>query len=228
MIEMKKLVFLFFHVSLFVPHIFGNMEKIYLYYSEDGYAMTHEQFSDSLATRRYVLNLAGSTSDTVRYTLHSVIPRDIVGKELPDVEWKTLAGDTFVYGETDKITVFSFWSVLGGELHIESFNEMNKRAVQYPDVQIIALFIDSASLVSAFIEKHGIEWENITIVPEYKGNFDEIFYIFSLPLAVVTNKQREVIKVFLNENEKLIEFINYFRHPDFSESNMVLDIRCVQ
>ena len=71
---MHKLVLLFL-CSLFWIQILAFssvLGRVFLYFSADGDVLTHQQFNDSLATRRYVLSLVGSTTDTTRYTLYPV------------------------------------------------------------------------------------------------------------------------------------------------------------
>ena len=178
---------------------------VFLHYDTQGSKLTSEQFKDSISTQRYILGTE-FRNDTMRLFLKSKKP-DIVGKKLPDVEWKTFTGNIVRYGETDKITLLSFWSVTCKPC-IEEFNELNAWATAYPDVRIIAITTDSASAVLALMEMHNLSWENITIVPEYKGDFNDIFRVHAWPTNIVTDNRQFVRKVLIGNN-KSNELMDY-------------------
>jgi len=179
--------------------------NVFLHFDTQNSRLTKEQFADSLATQNYVFS-AGSQNDTISMFLITKAPRDIVGRKLPDIEWIAINGAKIKYGEENKITLLSFWSVICKPC-IEEFNELNEWVTSYPDVQIIAVTSDSASVVSAFMNKHNLSWQNITIVPEYKGDFDDIFKIHAWPTNIVTDRRLIVRKVFIGKKEELTEYI---------------------
>ena len=200
-------------VSSFCTYAQITMEKdkmviranVFLHYDTKGLELNKERFSDSIASQKYVLG-TGFSNDTIKLSLISKTS-DIVGKELPEVEWKTINGNKFKYGEKDRITLLSFWSTMCKPC-IDEFIELNEWASAYPDIKIIAITTDSASVVSAFMEKGNFLWSNITLVAEYKGDFDDIFSVFSWPTNVVTDNKRIVRKVIIGKNKELIEFID--------------------
>ena len=178
--------------------------KVFLYSDSQGFELTKGQFTDSIATQKYILGTKFQ-NDTMRLFLKNKRP-DITGKQLPEVEWNTLNGDILKYDQSDKITLLSFWSVICKPC-IEEFDELNRWVAAYPDVQIIAVTKDSTLAVLALMKMHNITWENITIVPEYKGDFDNFFRIYSWPTNIVMDSQRIVRKVFIGKNEELTNYV---------------------
>ncbi|MDR1097496.1 MAG: TlpA family protein disulfide reductase [Tannerella sp.] len=134
------------------------------------------------------------------------MPRGIAGKKLPEAEWKTVNGNRVKYGDSGKITLLSFWSVICKPC-IEELKELNEWVTAHSDVRIIAVTADSASTVSAFMERNSLSWPNIAVVPDYKGNFDDMFRIYVWPLNVVTDNRRVVRKVFIGKKDELTDYI---------------------
>jgi peroxiredoxin len=179
--------------------------KVFLHYDTQGVELTKEQFGDSIAAQEYIFS-TDFQNDTIKLFLVSKIPRGIIGKELPEVEWKSINGNRVKYGDSCKITLLSFWSVMCKPC-IEELNELNEWITEYSDVRIIAVTADSASIVSAFMKRNSLSWPNIAVVPEYKGNFNDIFKIYVWPLNVVTDNRRTVRKVFIGKNGELTDYI---------------------
>lgn len=209
------LFFLFFSFSVFSQQSTRNPDgsitfnaKVSLYFSVNEEILTHDQFRDSIATQKYIfsLDIMEANNDTNKFRLVSKAPQNIVDIELPVVEWKIMDGGKIKYGDSGKITLLSFWSVICKPC-IEEFNELNEWVAAYPDVRVIAVTSDSASVVSAFMEKNNLSWSNITIVPEYKGDFNDTFMVRIFPLNVVTDNRRVVKNVFIGKNKELMEYI---------------------
>ena len=176
-----------------------------LYFDPDGVQLTRDQFRDSIATQKFYFTF-DFKNDPPKIILASKMPRGIVGKQLPAIEWKTINGDRINYGASGKVTLLSFWSVICKPC-VEEFNELNLWATTHSDVQIIAVTADSDSVVSAFMEKNNYSWSNITILPEYKGDFDDIFRVHVWPLNVVTDHRRVIRKVFSGKKEELPDYL---------------------
>ncbi|MDR1171708.1 MAG: TlpA family protein disulfide reductase [Bacteroidales bacterium] len=179
--------------------------KVFLHYDPQGSELTEEQFGDSIATQEYISG-ADFRNDTIKLSLISKMPRGIAGKKLPEAEWETINGNRVKYGDSGKITLLSFWSVICKPC-IEELNELNEWVKAHSDVRIIAVTADSASTVSAFMKRNSLSWPNIAVVPEYKGNFDDMFRIYVWPLNVVTDNRRVVRKVFTGKKDELTDYL---------------------
>ena len=101
-------------------------------------------------------------------------------------------------------------------MYNELFEYFNDFTVSYPDVQIFALTPASASKTTNFLENNNISWQNIVIVPEYKGELD-ISFTWFFSADIVTDSNRILKKIIVDENkEKTVDYIrNLFQMNDF-------------
>jgi thiol-disulfide isomerase/thioredoxin len=215
------LLVLIFSEILSAQYLIQNTDKSatitgawkFLYLGTDGNTLTEEQYNDSLSTHRYTNTIAmEGNNGELRCLLirRKVSTPDIAGKKLPESEWKTINDNKVRYGKSGKVILLSFGSITCNPC-MEELIELNRWASTHQDVSVIAVMKDSCSAVTGFLRKKGYELPNITIVPEYKGDFDKLFTVTIWPLNIVTDNKRIVKKVFIgkysDDGENLLNYI---------------------
>lgn len=69
---------------------------------------------------------------------------------------------------------------------------LNILAEDYPNIRFIALTPDSNGEVKRLMGRLHLKWENITVVPDYRDEFDDTLHIYVYPSNVIIDKNRVI------------------------------------
>ncbi|MDR2039235.1 MAG: TlpA family protein disulfide reductase [Bacteroidales bacterium] len=182
--------------------------SFFLHYDSNGVELTNKQFSDSLATGGFFFSTE-FRNDTVKYYLKNKKP-DIVGKLLPMTTFTDINGKNMHIGEA-KTTILNFWNTTCSPC-IKELNELNKLAETFKDVAFIAITKDSLQKVKKFMDGLNVDWNSLSIVTGYKGEFDHIFEITVYPLNLIVDNKCIIRNVSIGKS--LVGIREYIKEPD--------------
>ena len=162
-------------------YLAGNSVTIFpgktpLYFDAQNKPISEEAFVDSINnTGRYVF----SVRDTTEHSLWTLTererpPQKVLGKKLPCATLTDLQGNMHMVGhDTCGVTLVAFWSVTCPPC-IEKLIVLNIVKKEFPGVAFVAVTQDKWQTVLDFMSRRNLKWNNLTLVTDYKGEFDAI------------------------------------------------------
>lgn len=172
-----------------------------IYFDAEQMPITRQAHSDSLRTSKYIISIKGTDKITeIHLTYKHPKLETLIGKTLPQIEFSDLNGKVIKMDEAD-ITNICFWNRYCS-LCIQELTVLDILAKDYPNTRFLALTPDSREEVIKLMKRLNLKWENIVIVPDYEGEFDDILHIFVNPSNVIIDKNRIVKGVTVGGNTR--------------------------
>ena len=129
--------------------------------------------SDSLETGKYIISIKGTDEITeIHLTYKHPKLETLIGKMFPQIKLTDMSRKSVKMDESD-ITVICFWN-------------------RHCRPCIIALTPDSNGEVKRLMGRLHLKWENITVVPDYRDEFDDTLHIYVYPSNVIIDKNRVI------------------------------------
>ena len=144
-----------------------------IYFDAEQRPITEQAHSDSLETGKYIISIKGTDEIT---EIH--------------LTYKHPKLETVKMDESD-ITVICFWNRHCRPC-IRELTALNILAEDYPNIRFIALTPDSNGEVKRLMGRLHLKWENITVVPDYRDEFDDTLHIYVYPSNVIIDKNRVI------------------------------------
>ena len=124
----------------------------------------------------------------------------MIGETLPKVDLSDISGKPVDFDESE-YTVICFWN-RHCSICIRELIVLNILAEDYPNVQFVGLTPDSPEEVQKLMKRLNLEWEDIGIVPNYKGEFTDILKIYMYPSNIIVDKNMIVKAVNVGGNTR--------------------------
>lgn len=193
---MKKNIILLF---LFLPFVcfaqkvtYGDNSvrvegQTFLYFDAEGNPITDQAHRDSLETHQYIISIKG-TDEIPEIHLVYKHPKleTLIGKTLPKIGLGDINGKVVDFDESE-YTVICFWN-RHCSICIRELIVLNILAEDYPNIQFVGLTPDSPEEVQKLMKRLNLDWEDIGIVPNYKGEFTYILKIYMYPSNIIVDK----------------------------------------
>ena len=143
-----------------------------IYFDAEQRPITEQAHSDSLETGKYIISIKGTDEITeIHLTYKHPKLETLIGKMLPQIKLTDMSRKSVKMDESD-ITVIL--------------------AEDYPNIRFIALTPDSNGEVKRLMGRLHLKWENITVVPDYRDEFDDTLHIYVYPSNVIIDKNRVI------------------------------------
>ena len=140
-----------------------------IYFDAEQRPITEQAHSDSLETGKYIISIKGTDEITeIHLTYKHPKLETLIGKMLPQIKLTDMSRKSVKMDESD-ITVICFWNI-----------------------RFIALTPDSNGEVKRLMGRLHLKWENITVVPDYRDEFDDTLHIYVYPSNVIIDKNRVI------------------------------------
>lgn len=158
-----------------------------LYFDALGNSITRQAHRDSLETDKYIISIKGTDEIPEIHLVYKHPKLDLLlGKTLPEVNFHDISGEIVKLGEYE-LTVVCFWNI-HCSVCVRELIALNILAEEYPNVGFVALSPDSCDEVIKFMNRLKLDWENVTIVPNYNDEYVKILRIFVYPSNVILDK----------------------------------------
>lgn len=169
-----------------------------------GNELSPEIFHDSLSTGEFALCLNDSTMSLERIRPDISL---VVGSELPSNSYCDMNNKFHKIGEEKGLSVLILWSPSCGPC-IRELIVFNEFASEYPKVDFYAITGAKATDIKSFFEKRQLSWDNLIIIPEYKGDYDTILKTRLEPTNLIVDKNRIIKYASVGDNYKRALFRN--------------------
>lgn len=162
-----------------------------IYFDAEQRPITEQAHSDSLETGKYIISIKGTDEITeIHLTYKHPKLETLIGKMLPQIKLTDMSRKSVKMDESD-ITVICFWNRHCRPC-IRELTALNILAEDYPNIRFIALTPDSNGEVKRLMGRLHLKWENITVVPDYRDEFDDTLHIYVYPSNVIIDKNRVI------------------------------------
>ncbi|MEY8685617.1 TlpA family protein disulfide reductase [Bacteroides sp. AN502(2024)] len=162
-----------------------------IYFDAEQKSITRQAHSDSLETGKYIISIKGTDEITeIHLTYKHPKLETLIGKTLPQINLTDMSRKPVKMDESD-VTVVCFWNRHCRPC-IRKLTALNILAEDYPDIRFVALTPDSSGEVKRLMKRLNLVWENITVVPDYKDEFNDVLHIYMYPSNVIIDKNRVV------------------------------------
>lgn len=162
-----------------------------IYFDAEQRPITEQAHSDSLKTGKYIISIKGTDEITeIHLTYKHPKLETLIGKMLPQIKLTDMSRKSVKMDESD-ITVICFWNRHCRPC-IRELTALNILAEDYPNIRFIALTPDSNGEVKRLMGRLHLKWENITVVPDYRDEFDDTLHIYVYPSNVIIDKNRVI------------------------------------
>lgn len=170
-----------------------------LYFDAEGFSITERAHSDSLKTHKYIISIIGTDEKPEIHLVYKYPKLEtLMGKTLPLCDFSDINDKPVKIDEKD-ITVISFWDK-HCSICIRELTVLDILAEDYSNVGFIALTPDSREEVQHLIKRLHLNWENIIVVPNYDGEFQDTLRINVYPANVIVDKNRVIKGVTVGGN----------------------------
>ena len=163
--------------------------------------------SDSLETGKYIISIKGTDEITeIHLTYKHPKLETLIGKMFPQIKLTDMSRKSVKMDESD-ITVICFWNRHCRPC-IRELTALNILAEDYSNIRFIALTPDSNGEVKRLMGRLHLKWENITVVPDYRDEFDDTLHLLAeLNYKRFMFKKLCILLIFskLNEIKHLID-----------------------
>lgn len=168
--------------------------KEFFYFDAEQNPITSQAHSDSLKTHKYIIFIKGTDEKPeIHLTYKHPKLETLIGKTLPQIDFFDLDGKLTKIGDSD-FTVVCFWN-RHCKPCIRELTALNILAEEFPNIRIVGLTPDSREEVQKLMKRLKIEWENVTVIPNYNEDFDDVLKIFVYPSNIIVDKNLIVKEV---------------------------------
>lgn len=207
-------LFFSFSASLFSQKIIRNADSsvsvtaaAMIYLDSSGNCLDIESFQDSLGSGRYDVSLKKQSAESMVVQLKEKDPVENnpdlqPGKEIPLPELCDINRNKKDIGDKTEYILLIFWDVTCKPC-IEELTELNILADKYSNMIFMAITSTPAQNVHNFLQEKGLEWKNLTIIPDSRTYFNTL-KICAVPLTIVIDKNRTIKKILAGKNVKAV------------------------
>lgn len=120
---------------------------------------------------------------------------NIIGKQLPENVYNDINGNRIkVDGSIPTIIIFWTSSCKPCVRELVALNIISR---EYDGFRFLALTDETKERVLKFLDRTKIELDNISIIPNYKGEYSNVIQIQTNPSGVLIDKNRTILNCFV-------------------------------
>lgn len=176
------------------------------YIDADGNETTNAKLKELYKANPDIYALRPSVvNEEVVFTLHRVRreQKELIGQTLPVITYPDVNGKEITIPDNQQDLVLCFWATWCGPC-IKELQILNGIAGDFPNLRIIALTPESLSEVKSFFTNDKYNWNNITIIPQYREEYMSVIQNKVIPTSVLVSKDGVIQKVFYGTTRQMI------------------------